>query len=410
MSNGYNEFVYVYAKPSATYVQPFNIFVQPLALSGSQIKTLNITGRSFSKIQNVYLSAADPSIFQGNISFFNPFSTTRNLYPTNPGFYASVIPNFMVVEDTNIIFDIPDSIFYYINSLPPPFLTFIDVIIENEAGYALLSRDSIKYPVSSWSGFTFDQNPSISGICILGKQFNPAVRSGYIIFSDMNWLVTENNPTNIFDCQKLFDTFFGGNKSLYCARYVNNLTPVYVENYTFGVYYDGATEDTGISRENFCPVLHNAIDPLGYKFTAVDITQPGASDYVHAPFFMHLYPYGIYTSVFNDVVITNLREIAKKQPVIICGEWRNWSAYDNYIIQDVMKYTSEEVYYYADAVTNGIPNTLNYLGLILSDAGVAQFIYNAVGLFNGTLAKKYAFAVSENSNNMPTMMQLPYRP
>lgn len=166
MNTSYNEFVYVYAKPSATNVQPYNVFVQPLALSGSQIKTLDIIGQSFLNVKNVYLSASDQSIFQGNVSFFNPFSTTTNLYPSNPGFYGIVIPYFTLANGKNILFDIPDYVFYYINSVGIQYFVYLDVIIENEAGYGLLSRDSFQYPVSSWSGFTFTQKPSISGVYI----------------------------------------------------------------------------------------------------------------------------------------------------------------------------------------------------------------------------------------------------
>ena len=166
MNTSYSEYVYLYAKPSATNIAPYNVFVQPLTLSGTQIKTLNVNGRSFFNILNVYISASDINIFGGNVSFFNPFSTTTNLYSSNPGFIASIIPIFYVVNEKNIIFDIPDNIFYYINSLGSNYSVYLDVIIENEAGYALLSRDSIQYPVSSWSGFTFTQNPSVSGVYV----------------------------------------------------------------------------------------------------------------------------------------------------------------------------------------------------------------------------------------------------
>ena len=162
----YTEFVNIYAKPSATNVAPYNIFVQPLALSGSQTKILDIIGKSFWNIQNVYLSASDIRIFQGNGSFFNPFSTTTNLYPSNRGFYAIVIPTFTLANENNIFFSIPDYVFFYINNLGYQYSVFLDVIIENEAGYALLSRDSVQYPIKSWSGFKFTQNPCISGVYI----------------------------------------------------------------------------------------------------------------------------------------------------------------------------------------------------------------------------------------------------
>jgi hypothetical protein len=166
MNTSYAEYVSVYAKPSAKNVSPYHIFVQPLALSALQNATIDLIGRSFWNIQNVYLSASDPNIFQGNASFFNPFSTTTNLYPTNPGFYAIVIPVFTLANGNNIIFEIPEYIFYYINQKNTNYSCYLDIIVENQAGYGLLSRDSIQYPISSWQGFTFSQNPCISGIYV----------------------------------------------------------------------------------------------------------------------------------------------------------------------------------------------------------------------------------------------------
>ncbi len=166
MNTSYNEYVYIYAKPSATNVQPYNIFVQPLALSGSQTATLNVIGKSFWNIRNVYLSAADPRIFQGNETFFNPFSSSPSLYPSNGEFYAAVIPYFTLYNDDNISFQIPDYVFYYINGLDSNFSTRLDVIVENEAGYSILSRDSMQYPVKSWDNFTFSQYPCTNGIYI----------------------------------------------------------------------------------------------------------------------------------------------------------------------------------------------------------------------------------------------------
>lgn len=166
MSDYTTENVFLYAKPSATNVTPYNIFVQPLAISGSQVKTLDLYGKSFFNIQNIYLSASDISIFQGNYSFFNPFSTTQNLYAKNPGFYGQIVPIFTLIDENNILFDIPDNIFYYINGLGTKYSTYLDVIVENQAGYSILSRDSIQYPVSSWRGFAISQYPCISGVYI----------------------------------------------------------------------------------------------------------------------------------------------------------------------------------------------------------------------------------------------------
>ena len=161
------ERVLIYAKPSATDVNPYIVSVLLSPISTAQIKEITIMGKSFFQLRNLYVSGSDPSIFENlNYTYYNPFSSILNLSATNPGFYAYVVPSFYVVDDKIAIFSIPDQIFYSIGEKTPPYSAYLDIIIENEAGYGLLSRDSHTYRVSSWRGFTDDQLPSISGIYI----------------------------------------------------------------------------------------------------------------------------------------------------------------------------------------------------------------------------------------------------
>jgi hypothetical protein len=160
------ERIIIYAKPSATKVIPSSLYVLSAGLSSNQLKTINILGKSFYSIRNLYLSASDTSIFTNlQYSFFNPFSSVSNLYSTNRGFSATVIPTFTVIDERIINFDIPDQVFYNLQN-KVNFKGKLDVIVENEAGYSILSRDSYVYPISTWSGFTYTQSPSISGIII----------------------------------------------------------------------------------------------------------------------------------------------------------------------------------------------------------------------------------------------------
>jgi hypothetical protein len=237
------------------------------------------------------------------------------------------------------------------------------------------------------------------------------LRNGWVFFSDMNWLVNVNNPDNILACQKLFENFFGGVKDLACAKYVNELVPVFREDgYVYGVYYPGATTDTGYPQIEFCPILHAALDPLGYTFTGYDITQPGAGATINKPFVMHLYSYNDYTRVFTPTVIANLQQIAANHPVIVFGEWSIWSEYDDYIIQNVMGYLSSELRYSTNnSGAYGVPNPANLLGQTLIDSGVTKFVYNATGEFIGTLAEEFAFAKTNNTNQ-PSMLAISYRP
>jgi hypothetical protein len=164
----FSDRVTITAKPSARNVYPYILTIYPLALSSGQVKTINIIGKSFYQLKNLYLSSANVSYFNGlNYSYFNPFSSVPNLTNSNPGFFGIVIPTFTILNENLITFDIPDQVFYNknLNNLSN---TYFDVIVENEAGYGLLSRDSYSYAVSSWSGFVNTQKPSISGIFITG--------------------------------------------------------------------------------------------------------------------------------------------------------------------------------------------------------------------------------------------------
>jgi hypothetical protein len=159
--------VLVYAKPSAADVFPYSVFVLAPEISSKQVKKIVITGHSFYEIRSVYLSGSDPNIFQA-LSYrrFDPFAQVPRLSVKNPPFSGSLIPTFNVLTENILEFEIPDSIFYIINNKTHPYDSLLDVIVENEAGYGLLTRDSITNRVSSWRGFFQEQKPCISGIYI----------------------------------------------------------------------------------------------------------------------------------------------------------------------------------------------------------------------------------------------------
>ena len=156
----------IYAKPSATDIKPYSLYALSLSLSSTQVKTVNLLGKSFLSPRNLYLSSADVALYNGlSYSYFNPFSSFAKLSGNNPGFTAYVVPEFTLIGENKIIFNIPNEFFNYIFQ-KTQYNTYIDVIIENEAGYGLLSRDSYSYAVSSWSGFIPYQKPSIQGLFI----------------------------------------------------------------------------------------------------------------------------------------------------------------------------------------------------------------------------------------------------
>lgn len=156
---------FLYAKPSATDVKPYNFYTYPFFDSNQNDFVLY--GKSFLAVRNLYLSASDIKVFNNlTVTFYNPFSGIPSLKDSNPGFVATVVPNFLLINNSRIVFNIPDKVFTNVINQPPPYGVYIDVIVENEAGYALLSRDSYNYSISSWSGFVNYQKPCINGIFI----------------------------------------------------------------------------------------------------------------------------------------------------------------------------------------------------------------------------------------------------
>lgn len=160
--------VTITAKPSAIDVFPETLIILPLTESSIQTKNIHIIGKSFYQIRNLYVSSSNIQYFNGlNYSYFNTFSSISNLSSKNLGFYGIVIPSFNIINEKVISFDLPDQIFINKNNNNLP-SAYFDVIVENEAGYGLLTRDSYSYAVSSWRGFVNIQKPSISGIFITG--------------------------------------------------------------------------------------------------------------------------------------------------------------------------------------------------------------------------------------------------
>jgi hypothetical protein len=134
------------------------IFPYKITLN-QEITAINFTiyGKSFLNPRNLYLSASDISMFD-SISSFNPFLsgtiTQKNSYPP---FQGIVVPEFTVLADKVLIFNFPEQ---------PKTTGFVDVIMENEAGYGKLTTDTLLPFISSFRGAENIQFPWISGIQI----------------------------------------------------------------------------------------------------------------------------------------------------------------------------------------------------------------------------------------------------
>jgi len=140
---------YIYAKPHITDALNTKFVVVNPSLSAIQNYEITVTGRGFREIRNVYLSASNEFMFD-NINFFNPFSSVKNLSSDNPGFYGIIIDSYF--------YDY--SRLYITLSKLPNSIGYLDVIVENEAGYGLLTRDS------ALAGLFFPEinRPSANGI------------------------------------------------------------------------------------------------------------------------------------------------------------------------------------------------------------------------------------------------------
>jgi hypothetical protein len=101
-------------------------------LSANNNVNFTIQGGSFFEIKNIYLSASNELMFD-NIVYNNPFSNIKNLSANNPGFYGLLLPEFTYSENY-IYFTLPQL---------PKTTGFIDVIIENEAGYGKLTNSPL---------------------------------------------------------------------------------------------------------------------------------------------------------------------------------------------------------------------------------------------------------------------------
>ena len=150
-----NDQFFIYAKPKLTDVNPYTIVLLTPNLSSFQVLDITIKGNLFLQLKNVYLSASNSNMFDG-ITLFNPFSAILNLSASNLPFSAIQIPSF-TYQDHYISITLPQT---------PKTEGYIDIIVENEAGYGRLTEGSIIPFLSAYNGAVNIQKPCISGINI----------------------------------------------------------------------------------------------------------------------------------------------------------------------------------------------------------------------------------------------------
>lgn len=94
-------------------------------------KKIEIYGKSFFDVRNIYLSASDERIFDG-ITLYHPFSSIPNMENKYPSFRGIIVPNFTLYNENFLSFDLPQI---------PKNSGYVNIIVENEAGYGILTKD-----------------------------------------------------------------------------------------------------------------------------------------------------------------------------------------------------------------------------------------------------------------------------
>jgi hypothetical protein len=108
---------------------------KPLMYTGLSA-SYNVYGKSFMRLQAVYLSGAPVP----NTTFYNPFSSVPKLSAAYPGFtgYKLLSTEYSTNFDNTITIKIP----------PPIQAGYIDIIAQNPAGYGKLTQYVVKEPYS----------------------------------------------------------------------------------------------------------------------------------------------------------------------------------------------------------------------------------------------------------------------
>jgi|GEM_PF-870226 len=161
--NDDTEYFSVSARPFINTLDPYEIYVNSTNPLSSNISPISLYGNNFSYVYNVYLSSSNNGLLP-NTSYYSPFSSISSLSAYYPGFSGYLLSEFVLTSDNYIQFELPQT---------PLQSGFIDIILENEAGYGKLTLDTQKpyrnpYPVENplHNDYLQYQPPSISGIQI----------------------------------------------------------------------------------------------------------------------------------------------------------------------------------------------------------------------------------------------------
>ena len=116
--------------------------------------TFNVYGKSFMQLQAVYLSGRPLS----GTTLYRPFSAIPKLSAVYPSFtaYKLLSSNYSTNFDNTLTINVP----------PPISAGYIDVIVQNPAGYGKLTQYVVKYPYSGVQT-QLELRPWSSGVSVL---------------------------------------------------------------------------------------------------------------------------------------------------------------------------------------------------------------------------------------------------
>jgi hypothetical protein len=149
----------------------------------SASKSFNVYGKSFFKVTNVYLSGYP---YQ-NQTFYNPFSALPKLSAHYPGFFGVKLLSsaYNSNNDNTITFTMPSA----------TRAGYVDIIVENPAGYGKLTQYVIKEPYSG-TQTQLELRPWSSGVKVLTGVELPDLRV-FTITGDILVTIGDDNIVQI---------------------------------------------------------------------------------------------------------------------------------------------------------------------------------------------------------------------
>lgn len=157
LENYQTDFVSISARPQPRWCSPLDLNYSRTHAPLDSRPRIEIFGSHFKETRAMYISASNPETFlSDNEKFFNPFSTQKNLSANYPGFKGFQIPEFTIYSENYTSFQFP----FVITGE-----TQLDVILENEAGYGSIIKDTnIRMKSLSGDGYV---SPILDGINVL---------------------------------------------------------------------------------------------------------------------------------------------------------------------------------------------------------------------------------------------------